>query len=202
MQVSHSLSHASGASIACGAGHTLTPTALAAVLICTTIRQDSLNLHAKIHNLLILYLQIPYQPKSLRSYILRHQEASIAPKRHLALNNTRVLLSSLPAFTERELSSQLLQVITSTAVPWLSIQQTWQKSVRWSQIFFAACIYSTDAHTGSPEPSLSLCNAFFHHTLKPQKMSPVRHLPSWRKMPMRFHRKKKGSSLNQLKYPE
>lgn len=48
----------------------------------------------------------------------------MAPKRHLALNNTCTLLSSLPAFTEQELSSQLLQVITSTAVPWLSVQQT------------------------------------------------------------------------------
>lgn len=149
------------------------------------------------------YLQILYQPKFLLcSYRLRHQEARMAPKRHLALNNTCTLLSSLPAFTEQELSSQLLQVITSTAVPWLSVQQTWQKPVPWSQIFTAVCAYSTDAHTGSPEPSLSLCNALLHHMLKPQKMSPVRHLPSWRKMSMRFHKKKKGLSLNQLNYPE
>lgn len=162
-----------------------------------------MNWHAKIHYHVILYLQIPYQPKFLLcSYILRHQEARMASKRHLMLDNTCALLFSLPAFTEQELSSQILQVITSTAVSWLSIQQTWQKPVCRSQIFIAVCIYSTDAHTGSPEPSLSLCNAFLHHMLKPQKMSPVRHLPSWRKMSMRFHGEKNGSSLNQLKHPE
>lgn len=97
---------------------------------------------------MILYLQIPYQPKFLLcSYILRHQEARMASKRHLMLDNTCALLFSLPAFTGQELSSQILQVITSTAVPWLSIQQTWQKPVCQSQIFIAVCIYSTDAHT-------------------------------------------------------
>lgn len=128
-------------------------------------------------------------------YLDNRRQGRTAPKRYLALNNTCALLLSLPAFTEEELSSQLLQVITSTAVPWLSVQQTWQKPVPWSQIFIAVCVYSTDAHTGSPEPSLSLCNACLHHMLKSQKISPVRHLPSWRKMSMRFHRKKKDSPV-------
>lgn len=169
MPVSHSSTHACRASFVCGAGHTLTSTALATVLICTTIRQDPLNLHYKIHNYVILYLQVPYQSNFLSSYILKHQETRIALKRHLALLNTCSILPPLPVFTERELSFQLPHGLTSSAVPWLCIQQTWQKPVCWSQPFIAACAYSTCLHKGSPEPSPSLFNAFLHHMVKPQR---------------------------------
>lgn len=117
MQVSHSSAHACRASFACGAGDPFTSTAAATVLICTAISQDPPNLHEKIHNYVILYLQIPYQPTFLSSCRLKHQDTRIALKRFLVLINICSLLSSLPAFTERELSSQLPRATTSSAVP-------------------------------------------------------------------------------------
>ena len=118
VQAPHSAIHAR---CGCGAGHPLTPTALATAVICTAISQDPLNLHEKIHNYVILYLQIPYQPLFLNSRILKQRKTRIALKKLLVSINTCSLLSSLP---EQELSSQLPRVTTSSAAPWLCLQPT------------------------------------------------------------------------------
>lgn len=116
-QVPHSFTHGCCASSTCGAADPLTATAVATVLICTAISQDPPNLHEKIHNYVILYLQIPCQPMFLSCYVLKQQETRIALKRLFVLINTCFLLSPLPVFTEWELSSQLPHVTTSRAVP-------------------------------------------------------------------------------------
>lgn len=116
-QVSHSSTRGCCAPFACGAADPLTATATATVLICTAISQDPPNMHEKIHNYVILYLQIPCQPTLLSCYVLKHQETRTALKMLLVLINTCFLLSPLPVFTGWELSSQLPRVTTSRAVP-------------------------------------------------------------------------------------
>lgn len=82
--VSHSSTQACCVSFACGAGHTFTT--LVNILICTTIRQNLLNLHEKIHNYVISYLHIPYQMKLLSSHTLKTPGDKIALKRQLGVS--------------------------------------------------------------------------------------------------------------------